>query len=141
MPHVDLSVPAPSQGRMSSLDRWAATVPDATEMCLVINAPKIIVAVSDSLRTLLELPDDAVGQPLLDVVHFLDFSSDVHNELNEVETAKVPPIQSIGGAALTRGLIRARCGGVPRTLDAVATPIVQGGIVVGSLTFFQSMKE
>src|SRR6187399_1631395 len=52
---------------VSSVDRWAATVWQAVEPCLVIDVAFRIVAVSPSARYFLGLGKglDAVGQPLL----------------------------------------------------------------------------
>jgi len=74
--HVELSLsgafvpqartPAESEF-VSSVDRWAATVWQALEPCLVIDVAFSIVAVSPSASELLGLGKgmDAVGQPLL----------------------------------------------------------------------------
>jgi PAS domain-containing protein len=140
---VELSVTEPSLTRQprieSSLARWAEAVADAAEPCLVIDAKATIVALSDSAADLLGLEPDAIGQNLLDgALRLLDFSP-TGDALPEGEINKIPPLLALSSARLARGLLRVGYDGTARTLDGVATPLVDGGQVIGSLTFFSDV--
>lgn len=140
MPHVEFSVSGPHLMRPrrpveSSLDRWALAVAGATEPSLVIDADMIVVALSPSFEELLGLPVPAVGRGLLDeVLELLDFADGA--QLAAGEIGKIPPLLAISSGRLARGLLRVRCAQNFCTLDAVATPVAELGVVTGSLTFF-----
>jgi hypothetical protein len=51
----------------------------------------------------------------------------------------MPSIQALLSERLARGLLRVRLGDEILTIDAVATPLLENGHVVGSLTFFCSV--
>jgi hypothetical protein len=144
VPHVELSVSDPHVRRTpvgSSLDQWAAAVTDAAEPCLVIDAQAVIVALSESCRTLLGLDRSAVGQSLFDgVLRLLDFSS-AASTLADGELNKIPPLLALSSGRLARGLLRVACadGGAACTLDAIATPLLDGEKPAGSLTFFSEV--
>lgn len=142
MPHVELSlseVHAPRPPVASSLDRWAVAVADAAEPCLVIDVGATIVAVSPSCRELLGIGQAAVGHNLLDgVLRLLDFSPEA-GVLDEGEVGKIPPLLALSSGRLARGILRVRCPQGASTFDAIATPLVDGGVVAGSLTFFSQV--
>ncbi|MGI5180013.1 hypothetical protein ACQEVZ_27155 [Dactylosporangium sp. CA-152071] len=122
----------------SSLDRWAATVAEAAEPSLVIDDKAVIVAVSASFEDLLGLTESAIDRPLVDgVLQLLDFGDG--GALDASEINKTPPLLALSSGRLARGLLRVRCATGPRTFDAIATPLLQDGQVVGSLTFFSAV--
>jgi hypothetical protein len=147
--HVELSltevfvpqVDAPVEFGSDSFSRWAATVSAAAEPCMVIDADMTIAAASSSCLALLGLgaPAGAVGRPLLDAgLRLVDFTA-ARGELTELEIDKIPPLLAITSGRLARGLLRVQPGaggGTDATVDAIATPLVVGGEVAGSLTFF-----
>ena len=144
MPHVELSVSEPHlhrprSGADSSLARWALAVVDAEEPAMVIDDQEVIVAISASFERMLGLRESAIGRPMVgDVLQLLDFADGL--ELNDAEVVKVPPLLALASGRLARGLMRARCaGGAACTLDAVSTPLVQRGEIIGSLTFFSQV--
>ena len=117
--HVELSLsgafvpqartPAESEF-VSSVDRWAATVWQAVEPCLVIDTAFRIVAVSPSASELLGLGKglDAVGQPLLGgdgSLRLIDFTAG-GGDLAEQEIEKIPPLLALTSERLARGLMR-----------------------------------
>jgi PAS domain-containing protein len=153
--HVELSLsgafvpqartPAESEF-VSSVDRWAATVWQAVEPCLVIDVAFRIVAVSPSASELLGLGKglDAVGQPLLGgegSLRLIDFTAG-GGELAEIEAEKIPPLLAIRSQRLARGLIRVQpmTGDQHLTVDAIATPLTQDDQVMASLTFFSAIR-
>lgn len=155
MAHVELSLsgafvpqartPAESEF-VSSVDQWAATVWQATEPCLVIDVAERIVAVSPSASDLLGLgkAEDAVGQPLLGgegPLRLIDFTAG-GGELTEQEVEKIPPLLALTSERLARGLMRVQPYGEEGhlTVDAIATPLLEGGRVAASLTFFSAIR-
>lgn len=148
MPHVELSLtdgPAAPKvrarpGAGSGLDRWAATVAEADEPCLVIDTRAAIVAASVSCSELLGIADPrtASGRLLRDaVVSLVDFTA-AQAQLDRAEADKIPPLLALSSGLLARGLMRVVCPETAHatTLDAISTPLVERGAVVGSLTFF-----
>ncbi len=151
MPHVELSLTdTPSTHRPAtpasggSLRQWSSAVVDAHEPCLVLDADETIVAASVSCAELLGLgqpgggPAAAHGRKLRDAVYpMVDFTA-ARAELDENETHMIPPLLAISSGRMARGLIRVACPetGYVSTLDAIATPLVDGPDIVGSLTFF-----
>jgi len=118
------------------LARWVAAVVEAVEPCVVIDARARVVAMSPSCVRLLGLFSAPIGQPLHGgALQLVDFSSEA-GSLTDDEVGKIPPLLSLNSGRLARGLIRAECEGSACTLDAIATPIGEPGVVVGSLTFF-----
>jgi PAS domain-containing protein len=141
-PHLarpsDLTDPSAESMVESSLDRWAATVAEAAEPSLVIDDKAVIVAVSASFEDLLGLTESAIDRPLVDgVLQLLDFGDG--GALDASEINKTPPLLALSSGRLARGLVRVRCASGPRTFDAIATPLLQDGQVVGSLTFFSTV--
>lgn len=123
-----------------SVELWATTVAAAAEPCLLIDADAAIVAVSESGCRLLGLgtPAEATGRSLLDgVLRLVDFTQ-ARSELTETEIEKIPPLLALSSGRLARGLLRVGCGGAGEaaTVDAIATPLSDEGMVTGSLTFF-----
>ncbi|BCB86012.1 PAS domain-containing protein [Phytohabitans suffuscus] len=126
--------------QLGSLELWAPTVAAAGEPCMVIDAEMAIVAISDSACQLLGLgsPADATGESLLEgVLRLVDFTQ-ARTELPDTEIDKIPPMLAISSGRLARGLLRVQTGdeGEAATVDAIATPLHDGGEVTGSLTFF-----
>jgi hypothetical protein len=128
-----------------NLERWAGTVLAAAEPCLVIDARTTILAMSVSCGELLGLgkPAEAVGQPLLEggALRLIDFTAS-GDELPRPEVEKIPPLLALRSRRLARGLMRvpASADEGPLTIDAVATPLVEGEQVVASLTFFSAVR-
>jgi hypothetical protein len=140
--HVELSlteppVPARDSQPEDSLERWSRAVAAAWEPCLIIDAMSEIIAVSTSACELLGFPGQAavVGRHLFGgILRLLDFTS-VPSPLPDGELEKIPPVLAFNSHRLARGLMRVRSSGVVRTIDAVATPLLDRDKVVGSLTF------
>lgn len=131
---------------VSSVDRWAATVWQAVEPCLVIDTAFRIVAVSPSASDLLGLGKglDAVGQPLLGgegALRLIDFTAN-GGDLTEQEIEKIPPLLALTSERLARGLMRVQPSDEEShlTVDAIATPLSEAGRVVASLTFFSAIR-
>jgi hypothetical protein len=125
------------------VDRWTATVATATEPCLIIDTSTVIQAVSASCSELLGLgkPPEAIGQPLGAVLHLLDFTASAR-ELEDSDAEKIPPLLAIRSERLARGLLRVvtESDETPLTVDAIATPLLDGERVVGSMTFFSAVR-
>jgi len=142
VPHVELSLSDPHVRRSlvgSPLGHWAAAATDAAEPCLVIDAQAVIVALSESCCALLGLDRSAVGHSLLDgVLQLLDFSS-AASALADGELGKIPPLLALSSGRLARGLLRVACESGTCTLDAIATPLLDGESPAGSLTFFSEV--
>jgi hypothetical protein len=129
---------------VSSVERWTSTVATAVEPCLVIDVTTTILAVSPSCSELLGLgkPADAVNQPLLgNVLRLIDFTAG-GGVLDEPEIEKIPPLLAIRSKRLARGLMRVQTDGdqAHLTVDAIATPLLEGDQVVASLTFFSPVR-
>lgn len=152
MAHVELSLSGafvpqartPAEAEfVPGLDRWTATVAAAAEPCLIIDTTTAILAVSISGGELLGLgkPPEALGQPLGAVLKLLDFTAGA-GELEESDAEKIPPLLAIRSERLARGLLRVvpGPGETPLTVDAVATPLLDGERVAGSLTFFSAVR-
>jgi hypothetical protein len=125
------------------VDRWTATVAAASEPCLVIDTSTAILAVSVSAAELLGLgkPPEAIGQPLGAVLRLLDFTAGA-GALEESDAEKIPPLLAVRSERLARGLLRVvpGPGETPLTVDAIATPLLEGERVAGSLTFFSAVR-
>ncbi|BCB80672.1 hypothetical protein GCM10022251_01840 [Phytohabitans flavus] len=149
MAHVELSISEafvpearatiqPEQ--LGSLELWAPTVAAAAEPCMLIDPEMAIVAISESACQLLGLgsPVDVVGESLFEgVLHLVDFTQ-ARIELPDTEIEKIPPMLAISSGRLARGLLRVQAAREDEaaTVDAIATPLHDGGEVSGSLTFF-----
>lgn len=151
MAHVELSLskafppqPEPAKHLDHGFTTWVDTVSAAAEPCLVIDDEMIIAAASFSCCQLLGLdaPANAVGRPLLEGgLRLVDFTA-ARVELTEAEIDKIPPLLALTSGRLARGLLRVRAeagGETHATFDAVATPLLIGGVVAGSLTFFSEV--
>ncbi|MEV8514998.1 hypothetical protein [Dactylosporangium sp. NPDC051484] len=148
--HVEFSISDPHQLRAqarsidpaeSTLDRWGATVDGAAEPCLVVDADAVVVAMSASFEEMLGLAESPVSRPLLDgdgVLQVLDFGDG--KPLEKTEVARMPPLLALSSGRLARGLVRIRCATGPCTFDAIATPLIDGSKVMGSLTFFSAIQ-
>ena len=152
MAHVELSLSGafvpqartPAEAEFApGVDRWTATVAAAGEPCLIIDKSTKILAVSVSAAELLGLgkPPEAIGQPLGAVLRLLDFTAGA-GELEESDAEKIPPLLAIRSERLARGLLRVvpGPGETPLTVDAIATPLLEGERVVGSLTFISAVR-
>ncbi|BFU47938.1 hypothetical protein [Krasilnikovia sp. MM14-A1004] len=153
MAHVELSLSGafvpqartPAEAEfVGGVDRWTSTVTAAAEPCLVIDVTSRILAISPSGSELLGLgaPADAVGQPLLGgALRLIDFTAGA-GELAEPEVEKIPPLLAIRSQRLARGLMRVQptTDSAHLTVDAIATPLWQGGHVVASLTFLSAVR-
>jgi PAS domain-containing protein len=149
MTHIELSLsplaPTPlaqsplEAGMIDPLESWAASLTATEEPCLVIDATGIIVAASKPCARLfcLSQPAELTGRHMLDreVLYLIDFTA-AGNELSESERDQIPPLLALTSGRLARGLMRVRNRNGSRTLDSIATPLRQGGEVVGSLSFF-----
>jgi len=128
---------------VSNVDRWTSTVAAATEPCLVIDASLTILAVSASCCELFGLgkPVDVVGKQLSSALHLTDFTAGAR-ELDESDVDMIPLLLAIRSERLARGLLRIvpGPGEPPLTVDAITTPLNDGGRVAGSLTFFSPVR-
>jgi hypothetical protein len=142
--HVELSwtssaiEPKPLPTDWTAIDRWSTAVDRANEPCVVIDSYANIAAASVSASTLLGFasPRSAIGACLYDhALPLLDFTSE-GSSLSSDEIQRIPPIQALTSGLLARGVLRVRTGGDIITMDAVSTPLLDGDVIVGSLTFF-----
>jgi len=128
---------------LSSVERWTSTVMAAAEPCLIINTEGLIVALSPVCGALLGLgkPAEAIGQPLSAAISLIDFTANA-SALEEPEADKIPPLLAVRSGSLARGLMRVmpEPGGAPVTVDAIATPLLDGDRVVAALTFFSAVR-
>jgi PAS domain-containing protein len=150
--HVELSLSevfapsgeTPTEPGLDNIGRWSATVFSADEPCLLIDAETRVLAVSAAGCELLQLgaPEDVIGLPLLDGgLRLLDFTA-YRGELADPEIDKIPPLLALTSGRLARGLLRIEAateGSADATVDAISTPVVADGAVVGSLTFFSEV--
>jgi hypothetical protein len=138
VPHARTTI-EPEYG--GSVALWTPTVSAAAEPCLLIDSKMVIIAVSEQCCRLLRLgtPADATGRCLIDgVLRLVDFTQ-ARSELTEAEIEKIPPRLALKSGRLARGLLRivAESGSDEVvTVDAIATPLLDGDSVAGSLTFF-----
>jgi PAS domain-containing protein len=144
MAHVELSLSESTVPRRDAdealrvLDRWADAVAASSQPCLVIDGHSAIVVASSSVCNLLGLPKpiNAAGLSLLGgALRLLDFTT-AGEALSEADLKKIPPVLAITSRRLARGLLRVQVGDEKRTIDVIATPLLDDGAVVGSLSFF-----
>lgn len=144
MPHVELSLAELADARpdQTNLERWASAVQLAAEPCLLLDRAGAVVALSPACAELFSIQaKNAVGRRLVDgVLHLLDFNA-VSGELPGWDVDKTPPLLAIHTGGLARGLLRVPGEGGTSTVDAISTPIREGDAVVGSLTFFASVRR
>jgi hypothetical protein len=128
---------------LSNVERWTSTVATAAEPCLVVDSAGMILAVSPVCSETLGLgkPVEAIGQRLNTALRLIDFTANA-GALEEPEAEMIPPLLAIRSERLARGLIRVLPGGgePPLTVDAIATPLLDGDRVAGSLTFFSAVR-
>jgi len=127
--------------RVRSLDRWRVAAAGAGEACLVLNELLDIVALSPTAAGLLgaDSPADLLGCNILaGIVRLVDFNQQPQ-PLPQGDVEKTPPVLAQETGRLARGLLRVESEDRLVTLDAVATPLLEGGRVVGSLTFFAEL--
>lgn len=140
LPPASSEPPLATPGPGGSLARWAAAVAGAAEPSLVLDADGVIVAASASCADLIGLGDPAAahGRRLRDaVIDLVDFTA-TSDKLDNAEADKIPPLMAISSGGLARSLVRVACPetNAVSTMDAIATPLWDGPVVVGSLTFF-----
>jgi hypothetical protein len=142
--HVELSwtesatSPTSRTPQWNTVDRWSAAVDSANEPCVVIDSYANIAAASVSASRLLGFssPRAALGACLYDrALPLLDFTAEGVG-LSTDDIQRIPPIMALTSGLLARGVLRVRLGGDIVTMDAVSTPLLDGDVVVGSLTFF-----
>ncbi|MDI1461732.1 hypothetical protein QEZ54_12180 [Catellatospora sp. KI3] len=144
MTHIELSLSPLEPIAADPLTTWSAPVSSAEESCLVVNSEGFIVATSTAWTRLVgaERPSELTGRHILEpgVLCLIDFTA-AGKELGEAEREQIPPLLALASKGPARGLMRVRTeeGAASRTLDAVATPLWQGGTVVGSLSFFAAV--
>jgi len=122
----------------TTVDHWADAVDAALEPCLVVTHEAIIAAASVAACRLLGFAsqEEAVGKCLYDgVLPLVDFTA-AANVLPDSELGKLPAVQALNTARLARGLLRVRRDSEVLTIDAVATPLMEGERIVGALSFF-----
>jgi hypothetical protein len=128
---------------VTSVDRWTSTVAAAVEPCLVLEFDYTIRALSASCSELLGLgqPADAIGRQLGGALRLIDFTAGAA-ALEPPEAENIPPLLAIRSERLARGLMRVVADPLegPLTVDAIATPLLDGERVVGSLTFFSAVR-
>jgi hypothetical protein len=144
MTHIELSITpmeptADPINRGDPLAAWAAPVATAEESCLVLDSAGLIIAASLPLIRLLgrARSSDVVGRHVLDpsVLTLIDFTA-AGRLLAEAEREQIPPLLALISSRPARGLMRLRYSDGSLTLDAIATPLLRGGVTVGSLSFF-----
>jgi len=148
VPHVELSLsgsvlPEPESGSPDGtlddpVSTWAQVVVRAAEPCLILDSDGVVIAASPTCRSLLGFPEDeeVVGRGLLDgLLELIDFTA-ARGQLAEWELERIPPLLALSTGGLARGLMRIRVGDLIRTVDAITTPLWNGGQLAGSLTFF-----
>jgi hypothetical protein len=122
----------------ASIQRWVAATSEAEEPCILVDEHGSLVVLSASAAALLDLdPEVSVGLALYsDLLPLVDFTA-ASAPLAASDLALIPPLLAISSRRLARGLMRLKPagGGPTATLDAVSTPLLDGGDVVGSLTF------
>jgi PAS domain-containing protein len=143
--HIELSLTelagmASAHEPGGTLGRWGTVVARAQDPCLLLDATGCVVEASPGCAALLSVrAADAVGRPLVDgVLHLLDFNL-VSSGLPGWEIDKIPPLLAIRSGELARGLLRIKSGTGALTVDAISTPLREGGAVVGSLSFFAAV--
>ena len=139
---VDLAglarTPAPPTA--TPLARWSATVADAHDACLVLDAHGRVLSLSQSAGQLLGCGTvGMVGRPLLSVAEMVDF--DTGAPAPDYAPRVAPLTVLAEGTGLARSMLRVRhLDGAVLTLDAAATPLHDGqGRLIGSLTFFSRL--
>lgn len=140
MAHVELTLSGlAAAGRSErSVDLWVAAVERAAEPCALLDRSGKVIALSPGCAALFRIDAAAAaGQPLVDgVLKFHDFNP-VSGDLPGWDVSKIPCLLAITSQGLARGLLRVSAiDGAVTTVDAISTPVRDGGIVVGSLTFF-----
>lgn len=150
MAHIDMSVAATEVAQdvvptlrlvdgVRPLETWLQAVGEAEEPCLLLDRDGVVLGASPNCHTSLGVSvhgGGLVGRGLLeDVIDLIDFSAS-RTRLRPDEVERIPPLFALSTGALARGLMRIRSGASTWTLDAIATPIRVGGVVLGSLTFF-----
>jgi len=139
----ELSGQSPHErGIQSSLAMWAETARMAGEACVVIDPDGKVFAASPGCGALFDIDvADAVGQTLAgDVLDLRDFST-YQKVLPDWEIKKTPPLLAVSSAGLARGLLRVFVGNATKTVDAISVPLVESGVIVGSLTFFVPVNQ
>ncbi len=121
---------------------WAQTAAFAAEPCVVIDGDGVVVAASPGCAAVFEMDtEDAAGRALAgEVLDLRDFSA-LQRPLPDWEIKKTPPLLAISSAGLARGLLRVWIGSATKTVDSISVPLVDDGVIVGSLTFFVPVDQ
>jgi hypothetical protein len=138
-----LSGPSPHEpGLQGSLWMWADTASVANEPCIVIDGVGDVVAASPGCGELFMIDiDAAAGHRLVgEVLDLRDFSAR-QGILPDWEVKKIPPLLALSSRALARGLLRVWVGNAAETVDAISVPLIDGEVIVGSLTFFMPVNQ
>lgn len=125
-----------------SLAMWADTASAANEPCIVIDRVGDVVAASPGCGELFMIDVEvAAGHALVgEVLDLRDFSAR-HGVLPEWEVKKIPPLLALSSVALARGLLRVWVDNAAETVDAISVPLIDAGVIVGSLTFFLPVNQ
>jgi hypothetical protein len=119
------------------MQRWTAAVADADEPCLVVDDKGTIMALSMFGGRLLGIDPVVAEQPdsFIYMLPLVDFTA-ASAPLADAELALIPPVLAVTSGRLARGLLRLKTNGSNAcTLDVIATPLRDNGLVVGSLSF------
>lgn len=129
-------------GLQRSLSMWADTASVANEPCIVIDRVADVVSASPGCGELFMIDvEAAAGHALVgEVLDLRDFSAR-QGVLPDWEVKKIPPLLALSSRALARGLLRVWVGDAAATVDAISVPLVDGGVIVGSLTFFLPVNQ
>jgi PAS domain-containing protein len=139
----ELSGPSsPERGLQRSLAMWAETASAANEPCVVIDSGGAVYAASPGCGDLFEIDiEEAVGRPLAgEVLDLRDFSASQRG-LADWEIKKTPPLLAISSEGLARGLLRVWVRDATKTVDSISVPLIDSGVIVGSLTFFVPVNQ
>jgi hypothetical protein len=139
----ELSGPSP-HGRawQRSLSMWADTASVANEPCIVIDRVGDVVAASPGCADLFMIDvAAAAGRALVGAVLDLRDFSARQGTLPDWEVKKIPPLLALSSRALARGLLRVWVGNSAETVDAISVPLIDSGVIVGSLSFFLPVNQ
>lgn len=142
MAHMELSLsslPETSTSTDAGLSLWSAAVRGSADACMLLDTEAKVRATSTNCRELLGLADDidSTDITLLESgIELLDFTASA-GRLPYGEAHRMPPMQALTTGSLSRGLLRVYVGELPRTVDAVATPLHSTQTLIGSLTFLR----
>jgi hypothetical protein len=121
---------------------WADTASVANEPCIVIDRVGDVVAASPGCADLFMIDvAAAAGRALVGAVLDLRDFSARQGTLPDWEVKKIPPLLALSSRALARGLLRVWVGNSAETVDAISVPLIDSGVIVGSLSFFLPVNQ